>query len=113
MVKAIHFLKPAWCGKHSAGLWPEQDLHSVTKATAFQAVAVHLDSAASALNMSPGLGQLNNHFRRPCVTGHAFVLVTNHKNGARSHNWPGINGLSRRIKITHTPHSLVTNRPSF
>ncbi len=38
MVKAIYFLKPAWCGKHFAGLWPEKDLQSVTGATAFQAV---------------------------------------------------------------------------
>ena len=42
MVKAIYFLKPAWCGKHSAALWPEQDLQSVTRAAPFQAVAVHL-----------------------------------------------------------------------
>jgi hypothetical protein len=23
MVEAIYFLKPAWCGNHRAGLWPE------------------------------------------------------------------------------------------
>ena len=38
MVKAIYFLKPAWCGRHFAGLRPEWDLQSVNGATAFQAV---------------------------------------------------------------------------
>ena len=38
MVESIYFLKPAWCGDHRAGLWPEQDLQSVIVATAFQAV---------------------------------------------------------------------------
>jgi len=41
MVESIYFLKPAWCGTHPAGLWPEQDLQSVTPATAFQAVVCH------------------------------------------------------------------------
>jgi len=45
MVESIYFLKPAWCGTHPAGLWPEQDLHSVTPATAFQAVVCHSDCA--------------------------------------------------------------------
>ena len=31
-------MKPAWCGTHLAGLWPEQGLQPVTRATAFQAV---------------------------------------------------------------------------
>ena len=31
-------MKPAWCGIHLAGLWPEQGLQPVTGATAFQAV---------------------------------------------------------------------------
>jgi hypothetical protein len=38
MVESIYFLQPAWCGIHPAGLWPEQDFQSVTRATAFQAV---------------------------------------------------------------------------
>jgi hypothetical protein len=38
MVESIYFLKPAWRGAHCAGLRPEQDLKSVTTATAFQAV---------------------------------------------------------------------------
>jgi ABC-type antimicrobial peptide transport system permease subunit len=38
MVKSIYFLKPAWCGTHFAGLWPEQGFQPVTSATAFQAV---------------------------------------------------------------------------
>ena len=29
-------MRPAWCGAHPAGLWPEQDLQSVTGATAFR-----------------------------------------------------------------------------
>src|SRR5580693_2339636 len=36
MVESIYFLKPAWCGTHLAGLWPEQDFQSVTVATAFR-----------------------------------------------------------------------------
>jgi len=36
MVESIYFLKPAWCGAHRAGLWPEQDFQSVTVATAFR-----------------------------------------------------------------------------
>jgi hypothetical protein len=38
MVKSFYFLKPAWCGIHLAGLWPEQGLQPVTRATALQAV---------------------------------------------------------------------------
>jgi len=36
MVESIYFLKPAWCGTHFAGLWPEQGLQPVTRATAFR-----------------------------------------------------------------------------
>jgi hypothetical protein len=36
MVESIYFLKPAWCGTHSAGLWPEQGLQPVIGATAFR-----------------------------------------------------------------------------
>jgi excinuclease ABC subunit A len=36
MVESIYFLKPAWCGTHFAGLWPEQGLQPVTKATALR-----------------------------------------------------------------------------
>jgi hypothetical protein len=42
MVKSIYFLKPAWCGIHLAGLWPEQGLQPVTRATALQAVVFTL-----------------------------------------------------------------------
>jgi hypothetical protein len=38
MAESIYFLKPAWCGTHLAGLWLEQGLLAVTKATALQAV---------------------------------------------------------------------------
>ena len=34
-VDGVYFLKPAWCGNQPAGLWPEQDLQSVTEATSF------------------------------------------------------------------------------
>ena len=36
MVESIYFLKPAWCGTHPAGLWPEQGLQPVTRATALR-----------------------------------------------------------------------------
>jgi hypothetical protein len=36
MVESIYFLKPAWCGTHFAGLWPEQGLQPVTGATALR-----------------------------------------------------------------------------
>src|SRR5580693_8302712 len=36
IAESIYFLKPAWCGTHRAGLWPEQDFQSVTVATAFR-----------------------------------------------------------------------------
>jgi hypothetical protein len=41
MVESVYFLKPAWCGAHLAGLWPEQGLQPVTRATAFEAVVSH------------------------------------------------------------------------
>ena len=36
MVESIYFLKPAWCGTHFAGLWPEQGFQPVTRATALR-----------------------------------------------------------------------------
>jgi len=36
MVESIYFLKPAWCGDHLAGLWPEQGFQPVTRAIAFR-----------------------------------------------------------------------------
>src|ERR1700686_4094077 len=36
MVESICFLKPAWCGTHFAGLWPEQGFQPVTRATALR-----------------------------------------------------------------------------
>ena len=36
MVESIYFLKPAWCGAHFAGLWPEQGFQPVTRATALR-----------------------------------------------------------------------------
>ncbi len=36
MVESIYFLKPAWCGTHFAGLWPEQGFQPVIRATALR-----------------------------------------------------------------------------
>ena len=47
MVKSIYFLKPAWCRIHLAGLWPEQGLQPVTRATALQAVVFTRKHTAS------------------------------------------------------------------
>jgi len=41
MVESIYFLKPAWCGSHLAGLWPEQGLQPVTWSHRLQAVVCH------------------------------------------------------------------------
>jgi len=43
MVESIYFLKPAWCGSHLAGLWPEQGLQPVTWSHRLQAVVCHFD----------------------------------------------------------------------
>ena len=41
MVESIYFLKPAWCGNHFAGLWPEQGLQPVINSHRLQAVVCH------------------------------------------------------------------------
>ena len=41
MVESIYFLKPAWCGNHLAGLWPEEGLQPVIKSHRLQAVVCH------------------------------------------------------------------------
>ena len=41
MVKAIYFLKPAWCGNHLAGLWPEAGLTVRYCSHRLQAVVCH------------------------------------------------------------------------
>src|ERR1700748_3829303 len=41
MVEPIYGLKPAWCGRHLAGLRPETGLTVRYGATAFKAVAYH------------------------------------------------------------------------
>jgi len=41
MVESIYFLKPAWCGSHPAGLWPEKGLQPVTRSHRLQAVVCH------------------------------------------------------------------------
>jgi hypothetical protein len=71
MVESIYFLKPAWCGNHFAGLWPEQGLQPVTRATAFRRWFVTFKScerptAAAAFrpqrvmkkHSAPGIGML-------------------------------------------------------
>src|SRR4051794_17836654 len=42
MVEPIYCLKPAWCGRHLAGLRPETGLSVRYGATAFKAVGYHL-----------------------------------------------------------------------
>src|SRR5205085_11491747 len=42
MVEPIYCLKPAWCGRHLAGLRPETGLTVRYGATAFKAVGYHL-----------------------------------------------------------------------
>src|SRR3954454_23214646 len=42
MVEPIYCLKPAWCGRHLAGLRPETGLTVRYGATAFKAVGCHL-----------------------------------------------------------------------
>src|SRR5580700_11389424 len=41
MVESIYFLKPAWCGDHPAGLWPELGLTVRYGSHSLQAVLVH------------------------------------------------------------------------
>ena len=57
MVESIYFLKPAWCGTHPAGLWPEQGLQPVTRATALRRWFLTLidgpDAASPAANAAP------------------------------------------------------------
>src|SRR6202012_3349232 len=36
MFESIYFLKPAWCGNHFAGLWPEQGFQPAIRAFAFR-----------------------------------------------------------------------------
>ncbi len=57
MVESIYFLKPAWCGTHPAGLWPEQDLQSVTPATAFRRWLVTI-WALNVNMLAPFLGEV-------------------------------------------------------
>jgi hypothetical protein len=49
MVESIYFLKPAWCGIHFAGLWPEQGLQPVTGATALRRWFVTVVGGVSAV----------------------------------------------------------------
>src|SRR4051794_5913164 len=44
MVEPIYCLKPAWCGRHLAGLRPETGLTVRYGATAFKAVGCHSDA---------------------------------------------------------------------
>jgi 2-keto-4-pentenoate hydratase/2-oxohepta-3-ene-1,7-dioic acid hydratase in catechol pathway len=60
MVKSIYFLKPAWCGIHLAGLWPEQGLQPVTRATALQAVVFTLNHGDIIHITIDGIGTVEN-----------------------------------------------------
>src|SRR3954449_9313471 len=53
MVEPIYCLKPAWCGRHLAGLRPETGLTVRYGATAFKAVGCHFPDEGSALKL-PG-----------------------------------------------------------
>jgi hypothetical protein len=41
MVESIYLLKPAWCGTHLAGLWPELGLTARYHSHRLQAVVFH------------------------------------------------------------------------
>jgi len=59
MVESIYFLKPAWCGTHFAGLWPEQGFQPVTRATALRRWFVtHITDAAGLAKIADTLGCL-------------------------------------------------------
>src|SRR4051795_9627709 len=47
MVEPIYCLKPAWCGRHLAGLRPETGLTVRYGATAFKAVGYHIYNGAA------------------------------------------------------------------
>src|SRR5947209_5748856 len=48
MVEPIYCLKPAWCGRHLAGLRPETGLAVRYGATAFKAVGCHFREGSKA-----------------------------------------------------------------
>jgi hypothetical protein len=54
MVESIYFLKPAWCGNHLAGLWPETGLQPVNKSHRLQAVVCHFGDYHSMAWMPDG-----------------------------------------------------------
>ena len=80
MVEAIYFLKPAWCGTHHAGLWPEQDFQSVTKATAFRRWFLTLNQLQRALPTSHCIGLCRPNWAvemaRYSLTGNAAFHFT-------------------------------------
>src|SRR3982751_6320277 len=55
MVEPIYCLKPAWCGRHLAGLRPETGLTVRYGATAFKAVGYHLTGNKQALEVVQGM----------------------------------------------------------
>src|SRR3954451_24179815 len=57
MVEPIYCLKPAWCGKHLAGLRPETGLTVRYGATAFKAVGYHFPQLRSMSLTAPGTFQ--------------------------------------------------------
>src|SRR3954467_12799743 len=52
MVEPIYCLKPAWCGRHLAGLRPETGLTVRYGATAFKAVGYHFGKASKSAERS-------------------------------------------------------------
>src|SRR3954464_12871626 len=62
MVEPIYCLKPAWCGRHLAGLRPETGLTVRYGATAFKAVGYHFKSTQKGTVLSyPTLPLLQAH----------------------------------------------------
>src|ERR1700683_3133367 len=94
MVESIYFLKPAWCGAHRAGLWPEQDFQSVTVATAFRGrfhylhlggcrgISVAMDRIADVTTMTgsfPGRGETPGIRAERMAEGEALWFAGNRK----------------------------------
>src|SRR4051812_12056561 len=97
MVEPIYCLKPAWCGRHLAGLRPETGLTVRYGATAFKAVGCHSIAVESPIEMSIPQDRHGSYTR---------VLITAN---------PGLRGLlrARRDGKSHQKQfSLFSDRTS-
>jgi hypothetical protein len=77
MVESIYCLKPAWCGIHFAGFWPEQGLQPVTRATALRRWFVTLYCANSPEPSEFGI------VVRVTGTGHVYMFPVDRAFGIR------------------------------